>query len=139
MMLASEPIVTSSPIATPSWMRTWSRMSQERPTIAPSISALRPTCVEASITVRVVRARSRSVTPFESTEYGPTEASARDPAVVADERGPLDLLDVVDVGALADPDVAAQPDARRCSAARCSSSASKFACRYWSRLPMSCQ
>ncbi len=37
---------------------------------------------------------------------------AGDPAVVADERGALDLLDVVDVDAFADPDVAAQQDAR---------------------------
>ena len=36
---------------------------------------------------------------------------AGDPAVVADEGGPFDLLGVVDVGALADPDVAAQADA----------------------------
>ena len=39
---------------------------------------------------------------------GADRCVSRDPAVVADERGPLDLLDVVDVGALADPDVAAQ-------------------------------
>ena len=37
---------------------------------------------------------------------------ARDPAVVADEGRALDVLRVVDVGALADPDVAAQPHAR---------------------------
>ena len=36
---------------------------------------------------------------------------AGDPAVVADERGALDLLDVVHVGSLADPHVSAQPDA----------------------------
>ena len=35
---------------------------------------------------------------------------ARDPAVVADEGGAFDLLGVMDVGALSDPDVAAQPD-----------------------------
>ncbi len=75
MMLDSEPIVTSSPIAAPSWMRTWSRRSQARPTIAPSISVLRPMCVELSTTLRVVCARSRSVTLFESTVYGPTRAS----------------------------------------------------------------
>ena len=51
-MLASGPIVTSSPIATPSWMRTWSRMSQERPTIVPSTTELRPRYVPASITLR---------------------------------------------------------------------------------------
>ena len=67
MMLDSEPIVTSSPIAAPSWMRTWSRMSQERPTTAPSIRELRPMWLAASITERTVRARSRSVTPCEST------------------------------------------------------------------------
>ena len=49
-------------------------MSQLRPTIAPSTSALRPTCVLASITERTVRARSRSVTLAESTEYGPIDA-----------------------------------------------------------------
>ena len=37
---------------------------------------------------------------------------ARDPAVVADERGAFDLLRVVDVRALADPDVPAQLHAR---------------------------
>ena len=44
-------------------------------------------------------------------EHGvrPDRGVARDPAVVADERRALDLLDVVDVGPLADPDVAAQP------------------------------
>ena len=71
------PIVTSSPIATPSWMRTCERMSDERPTIAPSISVLRPMCVSESITERVVRARSRSVTFADSTEYGPTVAPGR--------------------------------------------------------------
>ena len=55
MITVSEPIVTSSPIATPSWMRTWLRMSHERPRIAPSRMLERPTCVEESITVRVVR------------------------------------------------------------------------------------
>ena len=39
---------------------------------------------------------------------GPDRGVSRDPAVVADERRPLDLLDVVDVRPLADPDVAAQ-------------------------------
>jgi len=38
----SAPIVTSSPTATPSWMRTCERMSQERPTTAPSTIELRP-------------------------------------------------------------------------------------------------
>src|SRR5437764_429732 len=42
MTTVSEPIVTSSPIATPSWMRTCARMSQDRPRIAPSIRQLRP-------------------------------------------------------------------------------------------------
>ena len=74
MITLSEPIVTSSPIATPSWMRTWPRMSQERPRIAPSIKELRPMWVEASMTDRVVLVRSRSVTLFESTECEPTVA-----------------------------------------------------------------
>jgi hypothetical protein len=75
MITLSEPIVTSSPIAAPSWMWTCARMSHERPTIAPSTTALRPTCVAASITERAVRARSRSVTLFDSTECFPTVAS----------------------------------------------------------------
>jgi hypothetical protein len=50
-------------------------MSHERPTIAPSTSAPRPMWVEASITDRAVRARSRNVTLAERTEYGPTVAS----------------------------------------------------------------
>ena len=74
MITLSEPIVTSSPIATPSWMRTCARMSHDRPMIAPSISELRPTCVDASRTERVVRVRSRSVTLFDSTECAPTVA-----------------------------------------------------------------
>src|SRR5919108_2744858 len=69
------PIVTSSPTATSSWIRTCERMSQFRPTIAFSISALRPMCVAASTTDATVRARSRSVTLDERTEYGPTVAS----------------------------------------------------------------
>ena len=75
MITLSAPIVTSSPIATPSCTRTCARKSQERPTIAPSTSALRPMYVDASTIERVVRARSRSVTLVESTEYGPTVAS----------------------------------------------------------------
>jgi hypothetical protein len=76
MTTLSEPIVTSSPIATSSCTRTCERMSQFRPTIAFSIRALRPMCVEASITDATVRARSRNVTLEASTEYGPTVASA---------------------------------------------------------------
>ena len=68
MITLSAPIVTSSPIATPSWMRTCERMSQFRPTIAFSMSALRPMWVEASMTDATVRARSRRVTLEESTE-----------------------------------------------------------------------
>ncbi len=75
MTTLSAPIVTWSPTATSSWMRTWDRMSQLRPTIAFSISALRPMCVEASMTEATVRARSRSVTLEARTEYGPTVAS----------------------------------------------------------------
>ena len=75
MSTLSSPILTSSPIATPSCRREWARMSQERPMIAPSTSAPRPMCVEASIIERAVRARSRSVTLAESTEYAPTVAS----------------------------------------------------------------
>src|SRR5919204_246163 len=53
MSTLSAPTVTSSPIATPSWMRTCPRMSHERPRIAPSTIDARPMCVEASITERV--------------------------------------------------------------------------------------
>jgi len=74
MITVSDPIFTSSPMATPSWMRTCERMSQERPRIAPSIRQLRPMCVDASMTERVVRARSRSVTVFDRTECSPTLA-----------------------------------------------------------------
>ena len=49
-------------------------MSHERPTIAPSMSAPRPMCVDASITERTVRARSSSVALADRTEYGPTSA-----------------------------------------------------------------
>ncbi len=74
MITVSEPIVTSSPTATPSWIRTCARMSQDRPMTAPSISELRPMCVDASMTERVVRVRSRNVTLFERTECAPTVA-----------------------------------------------------------------
>ena len=67
MITLSAPTVTSSPMATPSWMRTFARMSHERPRIAPSTSDDRPICVDESITERVTRVRSRSVTLFEST------------------------------------------------------------------------
>ncbi len=72
----SAPIVTSSPIATPSWMRTCERMSHDRPMTAPSIRAEAPMCVEASMTDRAVRARSRSVTLALRTVCAPTSASA---------------------------------------------------------------
>jgi hypothetical protein len=68
-------------------------------------------CVDASITERVVRVRSRSVTEFESTEYAPTARALGDPAVVADQRRPLDLVEVGDLDAFAEPDVAADADA----------------------------
>src|SRR5579875_654855 len=61
----SAPTVTSSPIATPSWTRTWARRSQPRPTIAPSTSVLRPMYVEASTIERTTRPRSRTVTLVE--------------------------------------------------------------------------
>ncbi len=75
MITLSEPIVTSSPIATPSWMRTCARRSHERPTIAPSTVVERPIEVDASMIERDVRARSRSVTLEPRTVYGPTVAS----------------------------------------------------------------
>ena len=138
MMLDSEPIVTSSPIAAPSWIRTWSRMSHERPTIAPSISALRPTWVEESITVRTVRARSRSVTPFERTVYGPTDASRAIRQWLPMNAGPS----MSSASWMSAPSpIQTLPRSRTPAMFRrtFSSSASKFACRYWSRLPMSCQ
>ena len=137
-MFDSEPIVTSSPIAAPSWIRTWSRMSQARPMIAPSISALRPTCVAASITERVVRARSRSVTPFESTVYGPIEASRVIRQWLPMNAGPS----ISSTSLMSAPSpIQTLPRSRTPSmfSRTLSSSASKFACRYWSRLPMSCQ
>ena len=75
MITLSEPIVTSSPIATPSCTRMCARRSHERPTIAPSTLVERPIDVDASMIDRVVCARSRSVTLVPSTEYGPTVAS----------------------------------------------------------------
>jgi hypothetical protein len=75
MTTLSAPIVTSSPIATPSLMCTWERMSQERPRIAPSRTLERPMCVEESTTVRVTRAPSRRVTLEPRTAYSPTTAS----------------------------------------------------------------
>ena len=75
MITLSAPIFTSSPIATPSCTRVCARRSQARPMIAPSMTALRPMYVDASMTERDTRARSRSVTLVESTEYGPTDAS----------------------------------------------------------------
>src|SRR5438105_1498209 len=46
MITLSAPIVTSSPIATPSCTRTCARKSHERPTIAPSTTAERPAHLE---------------------------------------------------------------------------------------------
>jgi hypothetical protein len=43
---------------------------------------------------------------------GADDGARRDPAVVADERGALDLVEVGDVRAVADPDVAAELDPR---------------------------
>jgi hypothetical protein len=51
-------------------------MSQERPTIAPSTTALRPMYVAASMTLRLVRACSRRVTLADRTEYWSTLAPA---------------------------------------------------------------
>ena len=75
MITLSSPTLTSSPSATPSCRRAWARMSHERPMIEPSTSAPRPMCVDASMTERVVRARSRSVTLADRTEYAATWAS----------------------------------------------------------------
>ena len=138
MITLSAPIVTSSPIATPSWMRTWARMSHERPMIAPSTSALRPMWVDASITERVVRARSRSVTLADSTEYGPTSASGAIRQLLPTNAGPS----IASRSSISTPSPIQMFPRRRMpgtlSRTR-SSSASKFAWRYWSRLPMSCQ
>ena len=64
------------------------------------------------MTERATRACSRSATLCASTEYGADRRLRVEPAVVPDERGPLDRLDVVELHALPHPDVAAQPDAR---------------------------
>lgn len=75
MIMLSAPMVTSSPIATPSCTRTCARRSHDLPMMAPSTTVLRPMYVDASTIDRAVRARSRNVTLVERTEYGPTEAS----------------------------------------------------------------
>ena len=75
MITLSAPTVTSSPMATPSCTRTCARRSHERPTTAPSTVVDRPIDVDPSTIDRTVRARSRSVTLVDSTEYGPTVAS----------------------------------------------------------------
>ena len=85
-------------------------MSQERPTIAPSISAARPMCVPESITLCVVL---RVLAQGHAGGQHGVRADGRlggDPAVVADERRPLTALEVVEVDALADPHVPAQAD-----------------------------
>ena len=110
MITLSEPIVTSSPIATPSCTRTCARRSHERPMIAPSTTVERPIDVDASMIEREVRARSRSVTLVASTEYGPDGRLRRNAAVVAEKRGAFDRVEIVEVDALADPDVAADAD-----------------------------
>ena len=132
------PSVTWSPIATPSWTCAFERMSQLRPQIAPSTIALRPTYVPASITLRETRACSRSVTPESSTEYGPTQASGAMRQSAPMNAGPS----TPSTSSTSTPSPthtlprSLKPgiDSRTRS-----SSASKFACRYWSRLPMSCQ
>ena len=83
-------------------------MSHERPTIAPSIRRA------AADVGGGVDDRADGAGPLAERDavredgVGADRRVSCDPAVVADERRPFDLLDVVDVGALADPDVAAQ-------------------------------
>ena len=69
----------------------------------------RCTCRRRS-TLRATRAPSRTITPWESTEYGADRGAVRDAAVRADERRAVDGLELVDVDLLADPDVPAEPE-----------------------------
>src|SRR6185312_5081932 len=103
MITLSAPIVTSSPIATPSWMRTCPRMSHERPRIAPSISDLRR-CVDHG--TRRARALAQRHTVREHRVRADAR-SRRDATVVPDVRRALDLLEVADLHALTEPDVPA--------------------------------
>ena len=64
------------------------------------------------MTERVVRARSRSVTLADSTEYAADLGVGRDAAVVRDQRGPFHLVEVVQLYPLPQPDVAAEADSR---------------------------
>ena len=88
--------------------------------------------------MRTVRARSRSVTPFESTVYGPTDASRAIRQWLPMNAGPS----ISSASWMSAPSpIQTFPRSRTPAMFRrtFSSSASKFACRYWSRLPMSCQ
>ena len=110
---ASSPIVVWSPIAAFSPMRTCERMSHIRPTTAPSIDRL-PADVRRRVDdragdPRVLAQRRRSAT---APSRRRSDASRVDPAVHADERGPLDGRDVAELDSLAHPDVAAQADPR---------------------------
>ena len=110
MITLSAPIVTSSPIATPSWTRTCARMSQERPTIAPSTTR-RAADLRRRVDDRpVVRAPSRSVTLVAEHGVRADGRVGRDRGVVAEERRALDRVEIVHVDALPHPDVAAQAD-----------------------------
>ena len=138
MITLSDPIVTLSPIETPSWMRTWARMSLERPMIAPSTRDERPMCVDASITDP---ARARTLAERNAGAENAVRADRRvgaDPAVGAEERGPSTTSR--SSSSTVSP-IQMFPRSRTPGTSSCTrpSSASKFACRYWSRLPMSCQ
>src|ERR1700751_907331 len=104
MITLSEPTVTSSPIATPSCTRTCARRSHDRPTIAPSTTADRPIEVDVSTIEGAVRARSqRHAGP--APGVGAARRVRRDAAVVPEERRSFERVEVVQVDALADPDV----------------------------------
>ena len=128
----------SSPIAAPSCTCACAP-DEARPTTAPSNTGggwPRPMVLAASITERdgLGAARSSSVRLEPSTEYAPTDAW-RD-TTCAEVGGPFDTVEGVDLHPFPGPDVPAQADA---ADVEHDTSASKFACRNWSRLPMSCQ
>ena len=110
MITLSEPIVTSSPIATPSCTRTCARRSHERPTTAPSTVVARPIDVEPSMIERAARALAQRHARAEHA-VGADGCIGRDPAAVAEERRAFERVEVVEVDALPHPHVAADANA----------------------------
>ncbi len=79
--------------------------------IAPSTTALRPMYVDASTIECDVRAPSRTVTLVPRDGVRRDRRLRRDAAVAPDVRGAFDGLELREVDAFAEPDVAADPDA----------------------------